>query len=785
MLLRNSALPWKVSTLTMLSVALVSPQFVKASERAKIEEIVVTAQKREENIRDVPISVTALSADFISDAGITDVNELSQFAPNVVINAGPAVGFVAMRGLGSGNNKGFERSVAVVIDGIYYGRQDYLFEALADVERLEVLRGPQGTLFGKNAIAGALNITSGSPSEDFTGSLSYMGGELDRSRYQLAMGGEIIPDFASVRISASVDQFDGFVHNTASDLDPVEYPDTITAGEELGSRNDKIGRIKLSFPELLPNLSLTLTATDVSVFANSLGTQITQATPEALEYYRRYDPKAEADPSDGQTSHNGSEDAGRDGNSFSAQFDYYLGEHTITAIFGHSYFDRYDNLDGDMGADEVISLTNDDYYEQSSAELRISSPPGKFEYVAGLYQFDSTLEGNYSLYMELTGLLEIIAMSNAGLNINPEDLLGLTPGTLPGAGVDLYSSRIFDQNTEARAVFGQATWNVTDKLALIAGLRYSEEEKDIDAELTYTDQFGNVVANVVAFQVFGSQAFDEERQRKETDFSPKFSLRYELTEEINLYATYARAFKAGGFNEQAATSDNLEFEPEKAQTWEAGAKMRFADGLATLNIGLFHTSFEDLQVSMYNGINFSVGNAASAISQGVEIEGRIIPANWLDLQVSVGWLDAYYDSYPDAPCPADSEEDACDLTGETLARAPEFEVAFGPRISLTNLIPGLDKLPLEIGMGLDALYRSDQLYSTDLDPFDGQEAVTEVNAQLRFAGLGDDWSFVISGRNITDENILAHSQDVPLMPGTHFGTVYPGRRFFAELRYQW
>lgn len=769
----------------VMSIATQSNFAFSEEQRNRIEEVVVTAQKRTENIRDVPISITVMSEEFIKDSSITDVNELSQYVPNVVINASAATGFVAMRGLGSGYNKGFERSVAVVIDGIYYGRQDYLYEALADVERLEVLRGPQGTLFGKNAIAGALNITTGIPTDEFSGSLNYLGGDLDRSKYDVAIAGPLLPDVLLARLSLSLDQHNGFIHNTAADLDSQEYPDSDGAYKELGAKDDKIARLKLFFPELITNLDLTLTATKVSTYSNSGAMQLTAATPEALDYYRRYDPMAEADPTNEQGSSNSPTPTGREGSSFSLQADYQLGEFTLTGIGGHSYFDRYDSFDGDQGAADAIYQSNEDSYSQSSAEFRLTSPPGTFEYVAGLYYFESSLEGAGNMETSLTEFLEMFAASNIGLNTNIESLLGLPSGTLPSQGIALETPRIFNQESKAGAVFGQATWNITDRLALIAGLRYSEEEKSVDTSLEFNDRLGNVIATAVGFAILNSTAYDETREREETDFSPKFSARYDLTDEITVYATYARAFKAGGFNEQAASADNLEFEPEKAQTWEAGAKMRFADGLATLNVGFFHTSFDNLQVSMYDGLNFSVGNAASAISQGVEIEGRVIPSNWLDLQFSLGLLDAYYDSYPDAPCTATSGEDACDLTGETLVRAPKVEFSFGPRMNLSKIIPGLDKLPVNIGAGVDALYRSEQYFSTDLDPIDYQPATTEVSAQIRLSALDDSWWFSFSARNITDEHIIAHSQDVPLLSGTHFGVVNPGARYFTEFRYVW
>ncbi|MGJ8686953.1 MAG: TonB-dependent receptor plug domain-containing protein, partial [Spongiibacteraceae bacterium] len=255
----------KLAPLVAILACTYSPLGVAEKSRPTLEEVVVTAQKRVENIRDVPISITALSEDFLNEAGITDVGELSRVAPNLVINATPYTGFVAMRGLGSGNNKGFERSVALVIDGVYYGRQDYLFEALADVQRIEVLRGPQGTLFGKNAIAGALNVTTGQASSEFSGTVSAMGGDLDRKRLRIAAGGALIEDALNIRVAWDEDVHDGLIHNTTFSQSLADNPDRGDIDENLRNRNNHIGRIRLHAPNVIDGLDVNFTATRTTV----------------------------------------------------------------------------------------------------------------------------------------------------------------------------------------------------------------------------------------------------------------------------------------------------------------------------------------------------------------------------------------------------------------------------------------------------------------------------------------------------------------------------------------
>ena len=766
--------------LTWLPIAVFSAGITLAEPSTTIEEVIVTAQKRAENIRDVPISITALSEDFINDVGITDIGELSQFAPNLVINATPYTGFVAMRGLGSGNNKGFERSVALVIDGVYYGRQDYLFEALTDAQRVEVLRGPQGTLFGKNAIAGALNVTTAIPTNEFSGKVSWLGGDFNRRRLQAAVGGPLIEDKILFRLALEDEYQDGVINNTTADLNRAQYPQVQDIDDHMRSKDNDIKRIKLLFPSLLEGLDLSITATDTSVFGNSTGTELTAAIPATLEVYRRYDPATEADKSNQTSSQNAAQDTLREGTSFSLQADYEVGEYILTAVMGTSEFDKFHVLDADFGPAEMVILAGDDSYEQNSLELRVASPPGTFEYVAGLYYFESDYLGTGTTELETAQTLEIVGAVR-GIPTTLNDLVNLVATAPLPLDDRLNNARYFDQTTESSAIFGQATWNLSEQLALIAGTRYSEETKDVHAILSHN----NALAEIFFAQFLFEEPYNEVRSRKETDFSPKFSVRYEMNEEITFYATWAKAFKAGGFNEAAVGESNLEFEPENAKTYEAGTKMRLLDGAATLNIGLFSTEFDNLQVSLFNGTNFSVGNAASATSRGVEIESQLLPAPWLALNLSLAYLDSRYDKFPDAQCIATSGQTVCDLSGERLTRAPEWEATLVQRWNLSRLIPGLDVLPFSVGLGMDTTFRDLQYFSTDLDPIDSQGATTEVNANLRVSGLDDNWSVTLLARNVTRRVIQAHGQDVPLQPGSHFGTMNALDRYFVEFLVRW
>jgi iron complex outermembrane receptor protein len=753
------------------------------SQSARLEEVLVTAQKRSENIRDVPISITVMSEQFLDEQGITNVNELSQLAPNLVISASPSFSFVTMRGLGSGNNKGFERSVSLAIDGIYYGRQDYLLEALADVKQVEVLRGPQGTLFGKNAIAGALNITTGQATDEFTGKLAVQGGDLNRERARFALAGPLIDGVLNFRVSHDQDKYDGYIRNSVFDLDPADNPHRQNVDEFESARDARISRLKLHALNWIEGLDINFSATRAKVFGNGVGLQLTKAEDYTLEVSRRYDPQIESDNSDHQGSINQREDTNRIGNSYSLQFDYTLSDYLLTAVIGHSFFNRDQMFDADMGPVDALRMDVDDYYAQSTVEFRVASPQGEWlEWVAGAYLFDADIVGNTRIFLNTLKTLEILEAARTG-GVSPVVGLANMLGLNNAVAASQNNERFFDQNTRSLALFGQTTWNVTDKLALIAGLRVSKERKVAQGILAYPDASSEGVFNIF----LGEEGYDERGDRTEDDVSPKLSVRYTLSDEITVYGTYATAFKAGGYNEQAVTKDNFTFEPEQASTLETGVKTRFYGGAATLNVGLFYTEFDDLQVSLFDGLNFSVGNAATATSYGAEIDGQLIPNSWLVLGGSIAYLHARYDEFTAGQCPFTPESesgDVCDLSGRELSRAPEWEVSFTPLISLSRMIPLLgESIPVDIGVGITMTYRSHLYTTVDLDPVDSMGGHTEVGGGLKFAGLDGDWEVAVSVKNATDKTILLGGNDVPIQPGSHAGVMAGGRRIFAEFTY--
>lgn len=756
------------------------------TKRAVIEEVIVTSQKRAENIRDVPISVSALDGEALKANNVANMNDLSLYTPNVKFQVTPNSTFINIRGLGTGENRGFEQSVGLVIDGVYYGRGDYMLGGTLDMARIEVLRGPQGTLFGKNTIAGALNIATGQPEDEFSGDVDAMTGDFNHQRYRGAITGPIT-DTLSWRFAFQEERRDGYIFNTFSD-------------EEHADLNNQMARAKLRWA---PSSSFDATlGFDINKLSQKGdGYQISHVVGDHLEVYQQADPEADADGTNFRASSDHPLAGGtRDIAGTTLNMNWDLADYTLTSITGYSGMDVEQNVDADFSAHRFLFLGYEDTYKQFSQELRLTSPPGDVEFVAGLYYFRSDFVVNTSIEEYAEGappFLIAFGGAPAGLGAIFAPPLGTIVGGITGPLVDDASRKFFDQTTTAWSGFGQATWYVTDDLALIGGLRYGVEQKDVTMSLTFDN------GGLLFGQILGEEPYDIPHQsREETDFSPKVSAKYDFNDDINMYATYAEGFKSGGFNAQAPTANDIEFEPENATTIELGSKMRLLDGAMTLNVGLFRTNFDNLQVTIFNGTQFVVGNAATAITQGLEFDGMWLPAENLMVTFSGGYTDAFYDSYADGPCWADGDgaagpnprertedngtadpsDDQCfqDLSGQPLSRAPKWNGSLGFDFGIP--VPNVN---WRLITGINFLYQSDTFLNLDNDPVDLQRAYTQVNAKIGIAGRDEDWSLTLHGRNLTDEVVFMEAADVPLLEGDHFSRQDLPRTIGAEFRLVW
>lgn len=744
-----------------LSASLMSvPAITLANTDLVLEEVIVTAQKRAQNLQDVPISVNTISGDQLKNGGITNFEEMSNMVPNLNVAQTPGPTKVIIRGLGSGaGNPSFEQSVGMYIDGVYAARARQAQVPFMDVERVEVLRGPQGVLFGKNSIAGALSVTSAKPSANFEGQLrgEY---ELEHGGYQAeAMFSGELADNLYGRLAVRTAETGGYMDNVTRDEDqPINETDAVRATLVWDANDNTEITLKLE----TASSEADGNAFELSDYDDSSNLALANPLEQAVSAVILPQIIASAedfDHGDGDRHSNADEYEKLDSDGVTLQVKHELGEHEITYIAGYTQYENEQLLDQDFTSLELISDITYEDYDQVSHELRISSPVGEtFEYVAGLYYIDRKLDLDDSV---------------RHINLSDPTLVGVV-------GLDLSNSSVnnYQEDSEAWSVFAQGTWNVNEDLRLTLGARYTDESKEasVTNELYELNDLDTLITNpfiLGALSPFsGNIVFDG--KRNETSLDPTFNVQWDFSDNGMAYLTWAKATKAGGFNAALATDEpeSFEYDEEKAETIEIGAKLDLFEGRGRLNMAYFYTEFDDLQVSSFNGTNFVTGNAAAATSQGIELEGTYLVNESWTIGANVALLDATYDEFM-GPCPTNTSEwsSSCvassgasqDLSGETLELAPEVSGTLYAQYE-TNL--GDNWL---FTTRAEAIYSDDYTYLPEQDSHLTQESFWKYNLRLAVDSTDERWSFALLGTNLSDEATKSAGGSSFGFPGSYYG----------------
>ncbi|MFT5484861.1 MAG: iron complex outermembrane receptor protein, partial [Halieaceae bacterium] len=751
------------------TVSLVAPWVSAQDIRPMLEETIVTATKRAESLKDVSLSIAVLSGEKISDSGVESADDIGRYIPNTIISSNGGASSVVIRGLGSGNNRGFESSVGLFIDGVYYGRDSYLQNAYFDLARIEVVRGPQGTLFGKNTIAGAINITTAGPADEVEGYVKATMGDYNKQGFEGAIS---IPfsDTTALRLSAQDSRRDGYVDNTGG-------------GNDGGARDNSLARAKLRFgnDDLIDgSLTLEWSETQLTQSNGELHSDGSPLSPSlinlggslsALDVFQLFDPQAD-DTLDFRVSSN--EDSALDKESWltAATLNFHMEEATLTYVVGYSDLTTSGVDDLDFAPYPLLARESREKYRQWNHELRLTSAPGgELEYILGLYYFSAEYDTSNSLKADAVSLQQAtLPLVSQGILPRPLGLPVLTTRT-----------QSLSQDSETFSAFGQLTWSIADNFRLIGGLRYSKEDKDADNFLQ--DEDSSLIPLSAALPI---TPYSLTTSRAEEDILPSVAIEYDFNTDVLGYVSYTEGVKAGGFNASATSPANLEFEDESARGFEAGLKARLLDGRASLNLTAFRTEFEDLQVSNFDGTSFVVGNAARATVQGIEADFSWLIAEGLQLDTSFALLDAEYDDYPNAQCIAEAfatdaqcKTSGVDLSGKDLLRAP----AWSANVGINYTVP-LSALEARLTFAADVLLSDSYFVNIDLDPAEGQDSYALLNARIMLASEIPGWQLALIGRNLTNEEVLTGGADVPLQPGAHFGVLIPPRQLELALSYK-
>lgn len=564
-----------------------------------LQSVTVTAQKRPQPMQQVPVAVTVVGAQEMENRGIAGFSELLSLIPNVAIDqSSSAQPNISIRGISSStNNIGIESGVGVVVDDVFLGRPSAFSTQLIDVERVEVLRGSQGTLFGKNTIGGLINIVTSLPSRQFGGSADVTVGSFGLKQVRGFVTGALGDSMAG-KVSFTTKQRDGWVTNRTP------------GAADLMSEDFKGMRAQLRGTPAA-NISWLLSAE--------------YSKDDSVENY--YDIRSgffaafDSNGADRSIGTNGKDRFKRTVDGLSLKVDGKWQGLDLVSITARRGVDWKGTNDQDYTELAIITQSRKEKQTQWSQEFRVSARSGALNWLAGLYLFGQQQNG----------------VDNTTLDDATPGVFGLPD--LPGYRET--ADTIVRLKTRSAAVFGSGTWALTRQLDLNGGLRYTRESKDF----SYAQRLDNPIGLVDALYAEVAPFNDS---RRDAQWSGDLGLAYKATADVNLYAKVSKGFKAGGFDTTAASTSTpgaRGFGPETVVAYEAGVKSMLAGGKVRLNAAVFSMDYRDKQEQFFDGAVQVVANAAKAKVQGVEVELTARPSTGVLLSTGLGYQDAAYKDY--------------------------------------------------------------------------------------------------------------------------------------------
>ena len=797
------------STFFVFAFLYVGDVISQDSSSSRLEEVVVTAQKKEEGLSEVPISIQVLSDEMIESRGVTSMKHLAEYIPGLHISKGAGEWNVYMRGIGSGTNKGFSQSITTFIDGMPITQGSQYSSPLMDVERVEVLRGTQGVLFGKNTIGGVINMVSKSPT---------MGGETEGNwgveyvpewntkKYSGAMNIPVSDSFA-MRIAVQKEMSDGWVTNAYQDTgsSPENESEAIRATMLWELDNMEVNLKLSSLNSEKKGSEAGIYKYELSAPFGALATATPPYTGTVINW--RITNAFFSDQIVGvpgvtytdNTTYQNPTGGTVDSDNAILKLSSSWNDHDVVSTTSYSVYDYKWGLDADFGPLALIAVDNDVDFKSVTQEVTISSPADdKFEYIVGFYYDDIHYDGiNDGMFnMSVGGLFgQVFPLPN---------IFALqTRGAFSADFAATHTSN--DQNSSTKSIFAEGTYYVNDKLTIKAGVRVSDDEKDVKSIQGMSSSATpgglgreNFTLAPPVLGVFNALVSRKPhnfpvQSRSENHTTPSLKVLYDYSDTTRLYLSYAEGYKMGGFDgsenapqiNYTTPGDAFQFDAEQAETLEIGAKMDFPERSLRASIAYFSTDYTDMQVSIFNGSSFQVSNAGESEIDGVEAEFTWAPTDNIVIGGSATTLDFAYGAYVGG-CTADQEvayrlanltKIGCvqNQAGQTGNNAPELAASMYANY-YNNLSADWDMV-----LSVNANYQDEVYTNTDNDPDAFQEAYTKINISASFEhskGL----NVSVFARNVTDEVTATQLLDLPLVPGSHFALWAPGKEVGISLR---
>jgi len=760
-------------------------------ESRTIDTIIVTAQKREQSLQDVPIVVTAVSEQLLLDTGVKDIKDLTILTPGLLVTStsNESVTTARIRGIGTvGDNAGLESSVGVVIDGVYRPRNGVGFGDLGELERIEVLKGPQGTLFGKNTSAGVINVVTKRPSFDFGANVELTAGNYGAMEGAASVTGPF-SDKVAGRLYVASRERDGF-------LDIVRGPGPRTEDEDV-DRKFKTARGQLLFqPSEALDIRLTADYTDRDEHCCAAPQAVLSPNPGVITVLTAIGGpnsfRNPADPFDRVAYSNRStrQEVEEKGGSIELNWDIAgLGGATLTSISAWRDWETINGQDADFTTADILYRNPDgnfgNSFEQLTQEFRLAGESEKVSWLVGLFYANEDLDSRDQLIIGNDFQRYFV-----GLTGGPNSpIVGLPAGLYPGGGA---TRDVYAQESKNWALFTNNSIRFTDALELTLGLRYTDESKDLDSH--YLNEHGGLgcatLRSITALQtaaltnpgvqtlygigcsvtyadpifndVTTAQSLDEE------EWSGTAKIAYRFSDDVMSYLSYARGYKAGGFNLyrerngvfflQPGTSLTLpgvgtlvgpsvdtdtSFERELVDSYELGVKTQWAANSLLINGAVFYQDYTDFQLNTFTGLQFIVTSLPQVVSQGVDLDFVwYTPLEQLTFQGGVTYADTQIEDFGG---PGNLAFFRPERKDDTLSFAPEISAS----LSATYEQPIGDNLLIRGNIG--ARYTSEYNTGSNLDPRKIQDAMTLVNLRLGFGAADEKWMVELWSLNVTDE----------------------------------
>ena len=751
------------ATLSLL-IALPGTNVFAQSETATLEEVIVTAERRENNLQSTPLSVSSFSLEQLAAQQVNNIGDLQSLVPNLSVHVGDANNAVVyIRGVGQIDSVAFfEPGVGIYLDDVYLGRAQGAFLDIVDVERVEVLRGPQGSLYGRNTVGGAIKYVSAGPTEELSGNVSLTAGNYGRFDAKATLSGSLIEDKLLGRVTVAKLGHDGYSKNLFNGQNDGDADTEFFRGLlEYRANEDLVFELAFDSTPNDPDFSRTP--------AKETNIDVLVVDPNTFALGFSSFP-ADTDPFVVNADFNNLEETETQGTDLRVTWD--INEQlSFKSITSYRELDYATELDLDGTPINAFGIFYYNDQNQFSQEFQLTFDNDRWSGVAGLYYFDEdsdTFDG---------GVFNNFLIASAGESAS---------------------------TTKSYAMFSHLDYHVNDKLSINLGFRYTEERKTYqrlveDFDLTVLAGLGfNPTTFAVDYanpRLLSPRSTDlflggvgvarplaAPPEAKFDNFSPKAGVNYQLDDDTLLYGSVSTGFKSGGFNGRLSDGQLDPFQEENLISYELGYKTEWMENRVRFNAAVFMNDYDDLQVSSFettpdgNAILPVFANAGKAEIKGFEIELTALVGNRLTLNANLGYLDAEYKEYfSGVNAVTNQVVDVSD--SRELVNTPKWDGRIG------------GSYDIELGNGTlsflaDVSYRSKTYLEVNSSENLAQDSYSIVNAAVMFETFDEQWQFILGGKNLGDKEYRTHAFDLSAFPRVELGYYNPPKTYSITANYR-